>query len=569
VNGEADHSAGNADPLEQAIAAEAGKTYLLTFTVKNCTTGAVYPQIGGTNGVTRAVNGTYTDVIIAVGAFNLKFFPTLDFDGSLDDVSVKEASGIGTVFYPEHVGSYWRMKHAATWGYAEVTEYISGVEVRATVKSNFGGTGNVTVWREGAWSDYRGWPSCITFYENRLFFACTRFQPQTIWASKTGDYYNFTPGSADDDPLTFTINSDQVNEIKWLAPQKVLLLGTGRGQWHISSSGASGVLTPADVKSSRETNLTSSPVFSNCDHTVLFWQRFGRRLIEVAYSLESDTYQGVDLSILAEHMGQSPVRQMVYMQEPLGLVLATREDGQLVTMTYERAHKVVAWTRWPTQGSWESLILVPGVDREEIWVVAKRTVDGSEKRYIEYFENLENYEGSTEDMHYVDSGLVYDGLPTFTITGLLHLKGLNVAVLADGTVHQNRTVSETGTITLSRQASKVHVGLPFESIAIPVRSELQLPGGTSQGRQRRVVILVVRLYRTYGARVGELETKMDVVPFRKPGDLMDSPLVMFTGDTPDIPFPGSFGRDGKLIIKQDLPLPQNILSLMPYLEIEP
>ena len=287
--------------------------------------------------------------------------------------------------------------------------------------------------------------------------------------------------------------------------------------------------------------------------------------MEVAYCLESDSYVATPLTVLAEHIGLSPIIEMAYLQEPLGSLWCVREDGELATLTYERQHKVVAWTRQVTDGQFESIAKIPGDHRDEVWVLVKRTINGSTVRYIEIFEDLESYENATEDMFYVDSGLTYDGTPVSTITGLTHLIGETVSILADGAIQADRVVSGSGTITLDSLASVVQAGLPYRSIICPVRTEMKVMGGTIQGRRQRVVTVGMRMYKSYGGTIGEEFTKLEVMPFNFMPPTMGAGLDMFTGDY-RAQFPGSYNRTSKIYIVQDMPLPMNIMALMPRID---
>ncbi len=53
----------------------------------------------------------------------------------------------------------------------------------------------------GAFSGTTGHPACVAFFEQRLVFANTTNQPQTLFFSVSGDYTNFTAGVADDSAL--------------------------------------------------------------------------------------------------------------------------------------------------------------------------------------------------------------------------------------------------------------------------------------------------------------------------------------------------------------------------------
>jgi hypothetical protein len=523
--------------------------------------------IEGVVGVPGA-NGGWEVTVIDADNFTLNdsvFDGTYVSGGTAKKLTV--ATWAGMTIDEDHLGSYWG-HYNTTWGYFKIwrvlTDSTASVEMKVT---NSGGAATED-WREGAWSTYRGFPSVVGFYENRLIWAATNHQPQTLWGSKTGDYYNHTPGAEDDDPIAVTLNSDYVNAIKWISGQKVLLVGTSRGQWHVSATGTNEAMTPSNIKAVQETGLTSSGVMSRCDHTVLFWQQFGRNLMEIAYSLESDSYVATPLTIMAEHMfrGDSAT-EMAYLQEPLGSLWCTKYYGELAVLTYERQHKVVAWSRLVTDGDFESVARIPGEDRDEIWVVVRRHIGGVQVRYIELFEDLETYDQDTEYMFYVDSGLTYLGAATTTISGLDHLIGETVAVLADGAVHEDCVVDESGEITLTRAAIQVHAGLPYYSIMKPVRAEVKLQGGTIQNRRQRLVTLGMRLYKTYGGYISEDLDSADIIPFRTMGETMDVPLEMFTGDK-RVQFPGSYNRNGQYYILQLLPLPFNISQLTPRFEIE-
>src|SRR5262249_46135273 len=96
---------------------------------------------------------------------------------------------------------------------------------------------------EPAFSDVNGYPSVVAFYQDRLWYMATPTRPQTMWASKTGDYFNFAIGAQDDDALAFTLNSDQQNPIRWAMPGGVkLLVGTSGEEWAIDP-GEGNVLT--------------------------------------------------------------------------------------------------------------------------------------------------------------------------------------------------------------------------------------------------------------------------------------------------------------------------------------
>jgi hypothetical protein len=232
------------------------------------------------------------------------------------------------------------------WGYATVTARTSTTEVTVTVNETFGGTTAETKWRLGAFSDTTGYPSAVAFYEQRLFFAGTTNQPQTLFGSKSGDYENHTPGTLDSDPVIYTLATDQVNAIKWLSPGKVMAIGTVGGEFVISGSTTNDALTPTNVRVIREgTRGSASHTPIRIDNVVVFIQRQQRKLREFVYAFDSDSFQSPDLTILSNQVAKGGITEIAYQQEPSTIVWGVKADGQLVGMTYLRDQQVVAWHR--------------------------------------------------------------------------------------------------------------------------------------------------------------------------------------------------------------------------------
>ncbi len=232
------------------------------------------------------------------------------------------------------------------WGYATVTGRTNTTVVTVTVNATFGGTSAETKWRLGAFSDTTGFPTACAFYEQRLFFAGTTEQPQTLFGSKSGDYENHTPGTLDDDPVIYTLATDQVNAIRWLSPGKVMAIGTVGGEFIISGSTTADALTPTNVRVVREgTRGSASHTPIRIDNVVIFIQRQQRKIREFAYLFDSDSYQSPDLTILSNQVAKGGVTEIAYQQEPSTVIWGVKADGQLVGMTYLRDQQVVAWHR--------------------------------------------------------------------------------------------------------------------------------------------------------------------------------------------------------------------------------
>ncbi len=190
------------------------------------------------------------------------------------------------------------------------------------------------------------YPSCVTFFEQRLVFANTNNNPQSLWFSKSGDYENFTTGTDADDAMIFTIASNQVNAIRYLSAARSLLVGTVGGEFLVTGSDTIDGLSPTNINIRRQSTYGSANKDAiSIGNTTLFLQRAKRKVRELVYNYDSDNYVAPDLTILSEHITESLVKDYAYQQEPNSVVWAAREDGVLVGMTYQRTENVVAWHR--------------------------------------------------------------------------------------------------------------------------------------------------------------------------------------------------------------------------------
>jgi len=462
-------------------------------------------------------------------------------------------------------GALWRITHGAASGYVRITAVASGTSATAVVLSNLSATTATSSWREGAWSSYRGFPRAVAFFEQRLYFGGTSYQPQTLWGSAVGAYEDHTPGVADDDPVNYTIASQKQTAIQWLESKDVLFIGTASAEF--TAGDPTAPLTPTNVRIVPQTTYGSTylqPV--RVSSVVLFVQRSRRKLREMAFEFRDDAYRAQDVSLLAEHITAGGLVQLDYAQEPDSIVWAVRADGVLLGLTYDREQEVLAWQRHTTDGEFESVASIPvsaasGTEGyDQTWVVVRRTVNGTQRRYIEYLTERFDLLDDITEAFFVDSGLTYDGPATSVLSGLTHLEGKEVAILGDGAVQPRRTVSG-GSITLERPASKAAVGLPYRSIMKTLPGVVGAPAGnTAQGRAKSWGDVKARVHRTVGLMIdGERVTT------RSAADPMDTALEPFTG-IKEVQLDG-WDTEAQLVVEQDLPLPATVLALFGTLQV--
>jgi len=562
-------------------------------------------------------------------------------------------------------------------GYATITAITSSTVVVANVTTAFTNANAITAWQLGAFSDTTGHPSCVTFFEQRLVFAGTTNQPQTIFFSKSGDYENMDANIggtiADDDAIIYTIASNQVNAIRFMTATRTLILGTAGGEFTVSGGGTDSAVTPTNILIKKQSNHGSANVDAIAvGNATLFLQRAKRKIRELAYNFDVDGYIAPDMTILAEHVTEGGLTQIAYQQEPNQIVYGVRGDGELVGLTYQREQQVTAWHRHIFGGRFgvatitvsdyanittgtkltltksdgttvdftsttgtagtnefktqtnnnttatnlktainahanftatvnsavvtitetaheatgyltiksfdstrltttsegkavvESIAVIPTDDTEyQVYVIIKRTVNGATRRYVEFLNVLDFDKTDNTSFNFLDSALSYSGSAVSTLSGLDHLEGQVVSILADGATHPNRTVS-SGSITLDRSAKSVKIGLAYTSLLQTMRLNAGSQNGTSQGKTKRIYDITVRMFETIGIEVGPDLTNLERIPFRSSTDLMDEGIPPFTGDK-EVEFRGNYETDGFIFVRQTQPLPFTILSLYPRL----
>ncbi len=432
-----------------------------------------------------------------------------------------------------------------------------------------------TRWRMGAWCEKNGYPACAALYENRLAFAGSPAQPRTVWFSRFGDYPDFGPGALADDAIEHDLSGDRVNIIRWMVDQDDLLIGTNAAEIRLGS-GSEGEPLTAEKKpqARRQSPHGSSGLAARLvGGAVLFVTRSGRKVRELAFDLSSYKYHAPEITILAEHVTGPGLADLAYCGEPGGVLWAARADGMLVGCTYLKDQNVTAWHRHPLggNGAVESLAAIPGQGGDELWAVVRRVIGGQTRRYVERLDPVFDGAGQEDaaEAFHLDCGVSYAGDPATSFGGLGHLEGETVAVVADGAVKRPRVVAG-GSITLDAPAARVHVGYAYPCVLQPMRLEVPAPGGTAQGRRKRILSVAARFMHTVGGAVcagdDEAARYEPVFPHARNAQAGAAP-PLFSGDR-ILRLAGGIDREGLFTIRQDDPLPMTVVSVVPEVQVE-
>lgn len=287
-------------------------------------------------------------------------------------------------------------------GIVIITDYISSTEVQAIVYNRLGAPGATNRWTEGAFSDRRGYPNAIDIFEDRLIFAGTSYDPSTIWMSVVGDYANFQLGTNDDEGIKISPSNAEPTE--WLLSRKDIFQGSRGGLNNINSLNSNSSITPSTIKSSKVTSYGSAPIQAiYANDVAVYFQRLGKKLRTIEYSYEDQSFFSTDLSILASHITNDGITEMVYQQTPDQIIWCLREDGILAGLTFERTEEVIGWHRHDYNGEIKSIAIRPSSGEDELWIAIKRN-GGT---YIEKSKSRE-FSDDLLDTWYVDSGVEFE-----------------------------------------------------------------------------------------------------------------------------------------------------------------
>jgi hypothetical protein len=531
-------------------------------------------------------------------------------NNSVGNTTTLTATG-HTPFQSGHVGSIWTLKKNNDIAYFKITAFTSSTVISAEVLYNDVPSSihslSTYEWREGEFSDVRGYPSAMAIHEQRLVLAGTTLSPQKIFFSQIGDYENFEEGTNDSESFTVKIASQSGDPIRWLFSDQVLYAGTTGGIFRIRNSSNSSSITPTDIDIKKHISHGCNSVNPELLGDVpLYMQKGGKIARAITFNFDVDKYTTNDLTIDADHVTGTGISHFAYQQTPFNAIYSVRKDGQCCVMFFERQQDVRGWGRFKTDGNIKSISVINGVT----------------KQYVEVCDL--NYDNTTINRFYVDSGLSYDGTKTGTltisgnnatasvasfsnsdinkqihefatgtgkatitgytsstqvtiniiepfssnsisswsialktVTGLNHLEGKEVDIAGDDTTQPKQTVS-SGAVNLSKFSRIIHVGLNYESIqqSMPLEAlTLRNTVGSSQHKLTKITKVSITFSETLGGLVNN-----SAIFSKTFNDNMNeaSPLI---NEDREVLIKSSYNSNSFVKIKQNEPQPMTIKSV--------
>lgn len=433
------------------------------------------------------------------------------------------------------------------------------------------------------------YPTASAYFQQRRFFANTNLQPDGVFASKTGFRANFgisTP-LQDDDAITLRLAGNNHHPVRhMIALKNGLVLLTDGGEWMLTGGGGlSTPITPSSVNADQDTyvgaDATVRPVVIGS--SIIYLQTRGSIVRQLQFQQQVEGLAGKDLTVYATHLFEGKtIVAADFQQVPDSIVWCVRSDGVLLGLTYIPEQDVWGWHRHETwqnadMGLIEDVCVVPETSEDGVYVIVKRTINGADVRYIERMNTRIIRDGFfNADCFFLDAGLSYAGAPASSFTGLDHLKGQVVAVVADGAVIYNGdpagasaasfTLPTAGTIGITLPvgtppAANVHIGLAIRYPDLE-SLDIDLQGSNVRDKQKavhEVTLLLEKSSRSFyaGPDVAGL-AQFAREAWEDAGPQASGQFA--------IRIPTSWTPYGRVLIRQTDPLPLTILGILPNVE---
>lgn len=254
--------------------------------------------------------------------------------------------------------------------------------------------------RMGEFCSARGYPRCVALHQGRLWFGGTRFSPTGLWGSVVDDYTNFRAGDNDDDALSVSLAGRDQCGITWMSSQRHLLVGTEGAEW-VLAGGQDGVIKPSSVTARVQSRVGSFGVRAACDSMsgVIYVAAGGKRVNELGYSWEAESYVPRDISLYSSHiLGAGGASRVVLQRVPDVRAWVVRFDGRVACCSLSTGENVSAWAvhEFADGGLAYDACVAAGDDgMEDVWFVVRRKGAesflcrlGEDEYYVDYWRAI-------------------------------------------------------------------------------------------------------------------------------------------------------------------------------------
>ena len=445
------------------------------------------------------------------------------------------------------------------YGIARVSAFTSATVVTAFVVQDMGSAAAVTGWSEGAWSDYRGYPSACALREGRLWHV----GKDKFWASVVDDFANHNAEYVGDaGPVSRSIGEGPVDRISWLVSSSNLMAGGGAAEFMARSSTQEEGFTPFNFNVRPTTTLGSYGVDADVlDQSIMFIDRSGTRLIEL--EPRGGGYSAIDLTQDYPEGLLPYVVDIAVQRRPDARVHCVLSNGTVRVLVYNKLEDQRAWVTVTTSGTVEEVIVLPGTEEDAVYYVVNRTINAATVRYLEKWALESECVGGNVN-NQADAFGTYTGAATTSIPAT-HLVGATCSVWADG-LDVGPLVATAGTITLTTAAASVVYGLPYTG---QFKSVKLAQSGIALSSRKRVNKIGVLLLNTHaqGLKYGPDFSTLDDLPAVEAGATVTATGIWGDYNYDHIAFNGSYTVDSRLCLQAASPRPCTVLACVIELEI--
>lgn len=243
-------------------------------------------------------------------------------------------------------------------------------------------------------------PSCLTFYEGRLYHGGMAGDPDKFIGSRspnatgTPRYEDFTSGTDADHAIYFSIADGEVNKIFWLiGTNRLMFAGTFGTETKITGETSEKAITPTSINVRAENRLGVADVSPiNKENIVIYVQRGGLTLRSFEFDALTDSFVSVDRNLVSDHITKSGITKIVWQTGRPDLLWARLENGKLLGLTFKSREEISGWHVHETGASegdkFLDVSIMPRPSKfDQVWAVTERIIDGHTRRFMEFMED--------------------------------------------------------------------------------------------------------------------------------------------------------------------------------------
>lgn len=450
-------------------------------------------------------------------------------------------------------------------GRCRVVSYVSPTQVEIEVLEPFKNLELTDNWREGSWSEIRGYPSAVCLYEGRLWWAGGAEYNGSI----SDDYESFDETvEGDAGPISRSIGRGPVDRVNWILPLQRLMLGTVGAEISVKSSSFDEPLTPTN-NSGKECSTQGSALLRavKVDTRGIYVQRSGQRVYQLVFDTSSYDYRSDELTRLSPDICAAGVRDILVQRQPDTRIHCILNDGTVAVFMHDPADEVACWFKIETAGYVEAGFVLPDSNEDVVYYHVRRVRNGASYRYLERLALESQCVGGTINRQ-ADCFKVFEGAVSGSIS-VPQLAGQAVVVWGDGKDLGDFQVPLNGILQFNGSVTNgLVIGLAYTARFKSTKLAYAAQMGTALTQTKKITKFGAIMMNTHyqGLRYGQSFDVMDDLPRIEDGAETAADTVWADYDAPMFAFPGEWDTDARLCLEAQAPRPCTLLAVVVGIE---